>query len=370
MPTAAQPRQELLDLAAQRFPLLPRPKPMCRSLPERIERVRHNAATAQQDQSLEHAAKALNLAALIYSDSAMPDAARELCWQQYDVFATHGPYTETIAKTAAQPLINIGRLHTRAGQGDTAYLVHQAMLDSAQHDTGATIDGRTVNLGNLAHPGDARHALVQALRKVLLSDGLRALCRAGRWTEAHGQAQNHHGVSERFLEGRQIAIIAAAITGNHHEAQTLIDTATATEPWEHCIAACLHTLTGNIADIDVNTHINAATKLYLTLDASPEHTLFLTRAGLTLISLAPGHDTTAVLHKLEDVIAVDPDAYPAAELLASAAALPLKPRTRTALTKTATAAGLEQPIPADLAKRLREATDIALHAQADSLSKV
>ncbi|RSM59707.1 hypothetical protein DMB66_26970 [Actinoplanes sp. ATCC 53533] len=189
MPAATRPAPELTDLAALRFPLLPRSKPLCRSLPERVERIRRSAETAQHHRSIDHAAKALNLAALIYSDCAMPDAAQALCWRQFEAFTSGGPYDEPTAKTAIQPLINIGRLHTRVGNGTTAYHVHQAMFEAVRRNAPTTIDGRTVDLGAIARPGDARRALVEALWMVLLSDGLRALCRAGRWDQAHQQAR-------------------------------------------------------------------------------------------------------------------------------------------------------------------------------------
>ena len=46
------------------------------------------------------------------------------------------------------------------------------------------------------------------------------------------QAQQHHGIGQRLLDGRQIAILAHAASGRHHEAEQLLKTTTATEPWE------------------------------------------------------------------------------------------------------------------------------------------
>ncbi|MGH3936272.1 MAG: hypothetical protein ACRDS1_15065 [Pseudonocardiaceae bacterium] len=59
-------------------PLLPRSKPVCRSLTERLDRVRRQADLASQhtEDSLGRAAEAHNLAALIVSDCGMPALAR------------------------------------------------------------------------------------------------------------------------------------------------------------------------------------------------------------------------------------------------------------------------------------------------------
>ena len=293
MPATARPQSattpDVAALAALRFPLLPRPKPMCRPLTDRIQRVRQQALNAQQNSSMDHAAMALNLAALIYSDCNMPDTARELCWQQFDVYTAHGPYDEPTAKTAVQPLINIGRLDTRAGHGAAAYNLHEAMFQAARNGTAATIDGRTINLGILARAGDAQRALVQALWMVLLADGLRALCRAGRWDRAREHARAHRGIGKTLLDGRQIAIIAAATHGDQAEARTLIDNADVTEPWERLTAASLRVLTMRFAGAadtaDIDTMLNA----YAALDPQPQHAVFLARSGLTVMQLAHGH---------------------------------------------------------------------------------
>ena len=88
----------LNDLVEQRFPLLPRRKPVCRSLTDRIDRVRRQADLASQhtDDALLRAAEAHNLAALIVSDCGMPTLARDLCWRQFDIFATSLGYSRRL----------------------------------------------------------------------------------------------------------------------------------------------------------------------------------------------------------------------------------------------------------------------------------
>ncbi len=55
---------------------------------------------------------------------------------------------------------------------------------------------------------------MQWLWTVLLSDSLRALCKAGHWTEALRQAQQHNGIGQRLLDGRQIAVLPPAPAGS------------------------------------------------------------------------------------------------------------------------------------------------------------
>jgi len=73
------PAADLRDLAAQRFPLVPRTRPACRALDVRAARVRDLARLADQhtsEESLVRAAEAHNLAALITSDCGLPAVAR------------------------------------------------------------------------------------------------------------------------------------------------------------------------------------------------------------------------------------------------------------------------------------------------------
>jgi hypothetical protein len=110
---------DLHAMAAERFPLLPLPKPVCRALETRIALVRECADMASQgtEDPLVRAAEAQNLAALIASDCGLPELARDLCWQQFEVFLTVRPLNTATAKLALQPLINLARLLIRAGDG-------------------------------------------------------------------------------------------------------------------------------------------------------------------------------------------------------------------------------------------------------------
>lgn len=95
---------DLQAVMAQRFPLIPRPKPVCPAFAARVARVRDLARLADQHtgDALVRAAEAHNLAALITSDCGMPTLARTLCWQQFDILATLRSVDAATAKLALQ----------------------------------------------------------------------------------------------------------------------------------------------------------------------------------------------------------------------------------------------------------------------------
>ena len=313
----AGPRS-LEELVSQRFPLVPRPKPACAPVADRIRRVHHQTrrAASCDGTALLHAAEAHNLAALILSDCGMSGQARALCRRQFTVFAGYGPFDQATAKLALQPLINIGRLDTRAGNGHAAYQLHQAMLEVAKARTATTLDGQPVDLARIIRPGDDHREIVGWLWTVLLADGLRALCRAGRWSEAHAQAERHHGIGDRLLDGRQIAIIHHSTAGEHATALRLLGTTAIDTPWEQAVAACLKVLclrhAGELASADVHAMLAA----YLSLTPEPLHTAFAVRLAVTAAALSGSTtDTRPVLQKAAQLAADTADAYAAQEVL-------------------------------------------------------
>ena len=104
-PDVATPALGLRDTVAHRFPLVPRTRPVCRALDVRVTQVRELAQAASQrtGESLVRAAEAHNLAALIVSDCDLPALARDLCWQQFEVFRTARLSSAAPAKLALQP---------------------------------------------------------------------------------------------------------------------------------------------------------------------------------------------------------------------------------------------------------------------------
>jgi hypothetical protein len=344
-------------LAARRFPLAPRPKPPCRTLTERLARAAWLADEVTDDADAPlRAAGACNLAALIASDCAMPDLARALCWTQFDACQASlpAPCGESTAKLILQPLVNLARLRIRAGEADAGRQILQSLYDAARFSSGqAVIDGRAVSLPALTAP--AREALTQWLWAVLLTDSLRALCKAGRWTDALRQAQQHDGIGQRLLDGRQVAVLAHASASEQEEARRILRETSASEPWEHVVILCLRALTGESAAEAVTTMTGA----YLAF-SDTRHPWFTACLGLTVAELAaPGDGRQAAIGKAASIAVESRDAYIAAEILKSPLAGTATPGALTDLNGMVIQSGLGQPLTAVQEKHLTESASAA-----------
>jgi hypothetical protein len=334
-------------MAAERFPLIPRAKPICQAMDIRVARVRELADLAGQgtEGSLVRAAEAQNLAALILSDCGLPDLARELSWQQFEVFLTKRLLDTVMAKLALQPLINLGRLLIRGGDGTAAYQLLEALFKALKSRTDAVIDGRKIALAGLIGPDDAQREVLQWMWAVLLNDGTRALTRAGRWTEALQHVQRHKGIGDRLFDGRQVAILASASTGHGQAALHLLADSSTPTPWEQAVASCVSVLCGAWAGRPSESDITTMIDRYLALQPAPEHVVFHVRLGLCVIDLASGDRRAQPVADTVLRAALDAaDAYAAREALSHQICLK---HTRTdaaeALTDTVRAAGLVTP---------------------------
>ncbi|MGI9003097.1 MAG: hypothetical protein ACR2GH_15810 [Pseudonocardia sp.] len=301
-------------MMAQQFPLVPHTKPVCRALEVRVARVRHlaNLASQRSDESLIRAGEAHNLTALIISDCGIPGLARNLCWQQFEIFRTAQSLDAATAKLAVQPLINLGRLLIRDGDGTTAYQLLAALFEAVKSQADAVIDGRKISLGHLIGHGDDHGEVIRWLWSVLLSDGTRALARAGRWAQALQHARQHKGIGRRLLDGRQVMILAQAADRGFDAARSMLaDTLTPT-PWEEAVAACLAVLCRRLADQQAAFDITEMVDRYLRLEPAPEHTVFRVRLGLCVLDLAADTGETP---QIADVVVRDAlestDAYAA-----------------------------------------------------------
>lgn len=103
----------------------------------------------------------------------------------------------------------------------------------------AEIDGRQVSFREFTRTQDDQRTLCRWLWSVVLADGLRALTAAGRWQDALAHARDHHGIGQRLLDGRQVAILAHAVGGDTATAISLLHQSVTVEPWEHAVASCL-----------------------------------------------------------------------------------------------------------------------------------
>ncbi|MFD0853594.1 hypothetical protein ACFQ07_15260, partial [Actinomadura adrarensis] len=168
------------DLIARRFPLVPRPRPACPSLAERISQLGDLARTAHHNGNRTLAAAVQNKAALIASDCGLHDLARTLCWRHFQCYLNNRPLDAESARHALEPLVNLARLLIRTGNGSSAHELLNTLYDAVTSRSDTTIDGRTVSLGNLTSSGSDYNALRQWLWAVLLADATRALASAGR----------------------------------------------------------------------------------------------------------------------------------------------------------------------------------------------
>jgi hypothetical protein len=358
-------------LAARRFPLTPRPKPPCRPLGQRLDRAARLAAQAQTGgaDTLLHAAGACNLAALIASDCAMPDLARDLCWQQFDAYTTAGPYSETIAKLALQPLVNLARLRIRDGDSHGGYQVFQSLHEAARSSGGqAAIDGRTVSITALIAQGSTRETVTEWLWAVLLTDGLRALCQDGRWADALSQAQQHDGIGSRLLGGRQIAVLALAADGRHEEAGRLLHKTNPAEPWEHAVTSCLWILLQAPGEAAPASACAEMTSAFLALN-DPDHAMFMACLGLTAAELAvPDNGQPAVISEITRIAAQSRDAYIAREVLSSPVAPIVRKQSITQLHGIVRQSGLGRPLTQEQRQRLTTSARAATSALMAGLS--
>jgi hypothetical protein len=361
----------LVELAML-FPLVPRGRPAAQSLPVRIDEVRRLAAepTSAVYDRLAHVAQALNKAALIASDSGLPDLARELCWRQFTVMHAAAPLLATTAQYALEPIINLGRLAARRGDGVAAYQLYQDTFDAITTGTSASIDGRDVDFGNLVQQPEGLPQLRQFLRAVLLADGTRALTTAGRWNHVLAHVQRYNGIGNRMLDGRQAAVLAHAMCGRTEQALTMVDVTATPEPWEPAVAACLRTLCLRLAGRTNDDAVAAMIDAFRALPPKPQAVVFHTRLGLCTAALAKAAHPAASEEITTNLVqfAVQAGDAHAADLLARHMSHAHTTPGRQSLTSIIEASGLNQyGMPLELLNPLTSAAELALTTLANLL---
>ncbi|OHV63457.1 hypothetical protein [Pseudofrankia sp. BMG5.36] len=270
------------------FPLVPRSRPPAGSLTARLAEI-HRLARAPQP--IEGAglptAEALNKAALLASDHSMASLAADLCRRQLQVFVDAAPLPPVLLKAALQPLVNLGRLATRAGDTARAYAIFTGLYDAARTRGTVSIEQTDVDFAELSDGHDALRTAERFLWTVLLADGTRALTQAGRWADALDHVRRHNGIGQRLLDGRQVLILAHCATRNYREALGHLDASLTQDPWEKAVAAVLRLLCLRTGNLPSEAASAAATSAYLTLGTDRAHVVFRTRLGLSLLALAP-----------------------------------------------------------------------------------
>jgi len=242
------------------------------------------------------AAEALNKAALLASDSGLPELAARWCWRQFLVFQQAAPLPAPILKAALQPLVNLGRLASRTGDTDRAYAFFAGLYETASTGGDFTLDQTEIDFRQLADSEDALRAAQRFLWTVLLADATHTLTRAGRWAEALDHVHRHNGVGNRLLDGRQVTILALTELGQPDQAAKLVEASTTIEPWEHTIRHLLRIHCQHAAGADAAPHIPAMLSAVLTLLRvhDPSTASFRTRAGVTALGLAQPYDDPRV----------------------------------------------------------------------------
>ncbi|KJY28463.1 hypothetical protein [Streptomyces sp. NRRL S-495] len=281
---------------ARCFPLVARIRPACLPLDARVGQLAELADTAYRQNDPGQASTVFNQAALLASDLGLSEYARELCHRHAALHLSRGPLPAKSAIRALEPVVNLGRLHIRADHHDRG---HHFLLDlyrAVATATEAVLDGITVP-AELTETDQQRAEVRAWLWRVVIADGTRALTAAGRWKDALRHIEEHRGVGRRMLDGRQVAVLAAATTGDPPAALTLLEGTEPGDPWEDAVTAVLTAL------CRPGDHRAAEHAIGHCLDFEPEQGLvvFGTRLALTALDAAEP-DTPAARRLLAQLV--------------------------------------------------------------------
>lgn len=312
-----------LNDVLRRFPLVGWARPACPPLPARVREIADIAADARQKRghNIAEAAHALNKAALLASDCGLTDLAHDLCWQHINTYVDAGRgLTTTEAGYMLEPVHNLARLQIRADSSGRALNLLNTMYEAVTNGNDLVVDGNTLPLALLIGTSQEHRKLRQWVWLQLLTDGTRALALAGRWKEAAQHATVHKGVGLHLMEGRQAVIIAHLLQGESTDARAMLDASTPTQPWEQQVADCLAVMCADADDAAlVSRHTGElVTRFFGTTPASP-YTIFRTRLGLTITTLAANTGPEAAAKVLTQIVAEAvnaADGYAARDILA------------------------------------------------------
>jgi len=346
-----------------------RPRPAGQALGIRIAEVEHLAREASASGLVSLAAEALNKAALIASDCAMPDMARDVCWRQFTLFERAAPLPAEAAHLAMQPIVNLARLLIRDGHGEAAYQVLDSLYQAARTRSSTVLDGRTIAFSDLTTSASDHRTLCKWLWTVLLGDGLRALVAAGRWDDALACAHHHNGIGDRLLDGRQIAVIAACLAADYAAALRIVQHSVVTTRWEKVVAGCLTVLCLRSDPRQSSAAAVTMADHYMQLGSEPGLLSFRTRLGLVVVDLADDDIGPAIGRRLVSEAIAARDGYAARDVLGHAARLSyITQAEETSLAAVIRASGLGNgAIPATNLDRLQSAIDTSEVALARAL---
>ncbi|MEU9190146.1 hypothetical protein AB0D14_37590 [Streptomyces sp. NPDC048484] len=321
-PPQQHPQARLRRLA-RRFPLISRSHLVYPSFAARIEEVRTCGDKSAQDGPLldriNLACATWNLSALIASDCGPAGLATDLCLRQLRLFQAAWPVTGDTAIACLQPIVNLVRLTARTGDPQAAY--QQLMsVHRAAHDGGTVaVHGQSIDLTGFTTDATLDH-IQPWLHDLLLDDGTRLLAATGQWRQSAEHATAYDEQPERLRASRQAHVVASLHTNAPATADSLIDKATITEPWEKAVAQILRHYAEHVAGrATAKGFAAAALAVQDALEPGPPNLrMFRVRLVLAAIDLVPeGCETLA--RPLYDAIVSDTmrarDAYAAREIL-------------------------------------------------------
>ncbi|WP_133057070.1 hypothetical protein [Frankia sp. KB5] len=357
----------------RRFPLVPRQRPACSALKARVGELCALADTAQRTGDRATASAMFNQAALLASDLGLPDLARAWCHRHAELHLRTHLLTARAARHALEPLVNLARLHIRAGAGDVAARLLDNLYQAVSTRTDIVLDDIVVPAATLTATVDDHAKLRQWLWTVLLADGVRARTTAGRWQDASTYLRRHKGIGQRLFDGRQVAILASAIAGNRADAQALLGATACTEPWETAVRDCLTMLCRRPDDPGVSAAATAMLDHCGQLDHANLPIAFRIRLHLTALDAAsnvndvdPRPLTRAMIHQVLEA----GDGYAARDLLCASTdrAFLDAPQARS-LAELVNICGLDSgAIPARLRTDLSTALDTITAVLADTIA--
>ncbi|MEW2384056.1 hypothetical protein AB0873_18475 [Micromonospora sp. NPDC047707] len=302
----------------RRFPLVARPRPIAKALTARVDDLCALAERAERANDLAAASAVYNQAALIASDCGQPDLARQRCHEHAEAYLPTLPWGAQAARHALEPLVNLARLHIRDGDGDAALQLLTDLFHAVSTWTDTSVDGYPLPASRLTWSDDDHREVRRWLWGVLIADGARALTSAGRWQEAYEHLKRHNGIGQRMLDGRQVAVIAHATTGEIERARTIVSETACGELWEQAITACLGYLCAQATPARPSDHLGVMLESYLRLTPTQSFALFHTRLGLSIIEATDrvDHpDVRSLAAGLTNQALTFEDAYVARELL-------------------------------------------------------
>ncbi|WP_433860168.1 hypothetical protein [Streptomyces kronopolitis] len=343
---------------AQRFPLISRFRPACLPLPQRVDALAQLVDTAVTKANQGLASAVYNQAALIASDIGLPDLARQMCHQHAAAYLHAAPLPGMTAIRALEPVVNLARLQIRAGNSDDGRHRLLALYDAISNDADAQFEDIHVP-HDLTTSDTDRHEVRAWLWRVILADGTRTLTTAGRWADALVHIEEHRGIGQRMLDGRQVAVLATLACEPASAADLVFQTAPG-EPWEQAVTSCLAVMCLRAIRRPVADLLSEMVDDYVQRQPDPGTTVFDTRLGLTILTLLDTSDGPAahrVAEELHRRTITASDGYAARECLAVPGFTHLlRPRQTQAAQDLVRACALESgELPAAQAARLTKA---------------